>query len=87
MGEHICIFLYLKLLPTFCIFFCPVFPNLGNRETHKALIKNKILLQWEKCLFENVHNTFYEETIVEVLRKLDTVYDPRSTFTQKTYFW
>uniref|UniRef100_A0A8C3WJW9 NACHT domain-containing protein n=1 Tax=Catagonus wagneri TaxID=51154 RepID=A0A8C3WJW9_9CETA len=43
-------------------------------------VKNKILLQWEKCLFGNVHNTFYEETIVEVLRKLDTVYDPRSTF-------
>ncbi|XP_047648389.1 NACHT, LRR and PYD domains-containing protein 11 isoform X2 [Phacochoerus africanus] len=57
-----------------------------NRETHKALIKNKILLQWEKCLFENVHNTFYEETIVEVLRKLDTVYDPRSTFYTKDVF-
>ncbi|XP_004439263.2 PREDICTED: NACHT, LRR and PYD domains-containing protein 11 [Ceratotherium simum simum] len=54
-----------------------------NEETHKVLIKRKFLLQWENCFFENVHDEFYKQMIVEILRILDATYDPRRAASSK----
>ena len=42
----------------------------------KSSSRKKILPQWEKCLFEKVHNKSYQEMRVSGLSILNAVYNP-----------
>ncbi|CAN0005788.1 unnamed protein product [Rangifer tarandus platyrhynchus] len=55
----------------------------SNKETYEVLLKRKIFPQWEKCLFEKVHNKFYQEMIVHSLSILNAVYNPRNDINVK----
>ena len=51
--------------------------DLGIKESYEVLLKGKNPpIVGKKCLFEKVHNKFYQEMIVGGLSILNTVYNP-----------
>nr|KAF6407577.1 NLR family pyrin domain containing 11 [Molossus molossus] len=54
-----------------------------NKETYKIFMKKKFLPQWERCLYNDVHNEFCKEMITEIIDKLDCAFNPTNTESAK----